>query len=154
MTFKWKYLLGIVPAGLLVGLLGAMVVDPEMEFSGQSGIGGKGERVAERRALPEPDLYAESEEEEDELDDLFAERPGSFRPDLDYDEEIWDQDLADLRWDSPSRDSDYGGPTAPEYPVEPPAPSDRYASVPRDRPQPAPAPPPVPQDGDDLPAIY
>lgn len=81
----WLILLLVLPLGLLAGLLIGRAVDPDMLFRGER-ISSGGE-AATRRA------DAAVERRNNELLDQ-EEPPGSFRPDFDYDEEVWPEDYA------------------------------------------------------------
>lgn len=77
----WLALLLIVPAGMMLGVLGGKAVDPTIKGD-LEGIGGKGDPWREIsldrdiRAVPDP--YSE-----------LAAGPSGYRPDLDYDAEVW-----------------------------------------------------------------
>lgn len=165
---KWLILLIVLvlPAGLLLGLAGAALVDPKMVVDPDLSVGGAGNAAnRERRDLPEPDLNAAYREARD--DDPLEERQSSYRPQLDYDEEIWDQDLADLRYDETEKFSRSGSGSGPAQPdgvreERPSTPSSRYrgpgagksAGVPGSREHERPVVRNLPERSEPLPAIY
>ena len=97
MKGKWTPLLIILPAGLLIGLVAGRAVNPEMIQRGEDPLG-SANRSAERTGLRETP----------ETDSLALSRPSSFRPDFDYEREVWPEDYVTWRSEREAWPEDFG----------------------------------------------
>lgn len=77
----WKPILLILPAGLVAGVIGARLVDPRPTLAS--------ERASSFLAESEGALNRPTPSYTQQRDSAQSNRPGGYRPDLDWDEEVW-----------------------------------------------------------------